>query len=258
MPKLEANLQFMFNEFPVLERYDMAAQFGFKGVEIQSPYEISLEDIVYRLNKNNLKHVIINTPVSDPDTGINNISLRSDRKKLYRNRTQMAIEYAHGLKCDGVNIGIGQAPENFSKEEINETLLENILFAADELKKIGVKALLEPINVLDQPGFFVNTSKSAINIINKLKHPNLFLLYDFYHMQIMEGDLARTVSENLNLIGHIQIADNPGRNQPGTGEINYPFILKYLDKIGYENWVGCEYYPTKTTQESLIWADIWL
>ena len=114
MPKLEANLQFMFNEFPVLERYDMAAQFGFKGVEIQSPYEISLEDIVYRLNKNNLKHVIINTPVSDPDTGINNISLRSDRKKLYRNRTQMAIEYAHGLECDGVNIGIGQAPENFS------------------------------------------------------------------------------------------------------------------------------------------------
>ncbi|MBI20953.1 MAG: hydroxypyruvate isomerase [Chloroflexi bacterium] len=258
MPKLEANLQFMFNEFPVLERYDMAAQLGFKGVEIQSPYGISIEDIVYRLNKNNLKHVIINTPVSDPDTGMNNISLRPDRKKIYRNRTAMAIEYAHGLKCDGVNIGIGQAPDNFSKEEINETLLENILFASDELKKIGVKALLEPINVLDQPGFFVNTSKSAINIINRLNHPNLFLLYDFYHMQIMEGDLARTVSENLNLIGHIQIADNPGRNQPGTGEINYSFILQYLDKIGYENWVGCEYYPTKTTQESLSWADIWL
>ena len=170
----------------------------------------------------------------------------------------MAIEYAHGLERDEVNIGIGQTPENFSKEEINETLMENILFAADELKKIGVKALLEPINVLDQPGFLVNTSKSAINIINRLKHPNLFLLYDFYHMQIMEGDLARTVSKNLNLIGHIQIADTPGRNQPGTGEINYLFLLQYLDKIGYENWVGCEYYPTNTTQESLSWADIWL
>ena len=121
-----------------------------------------------------------------------------------------------------------------------------------------MKALLEPINTLDQPGFFINTSKSAIEIISLIGHKNLFLLYDFYHMQIMEGDLARTVKTNLDIIGHMQIADHPGRHQPGTGEINYSFLMEYLDQIEYKNWVGCEYYPKGHSKKSLEWAADWL
>ena len=258
MPKLEANIQFMFNEYEILDRYDIAAEVGFKGVEIQHPYDISLDKIIERLDANNLQHIIINTPVADPETNINNISLRPDRKELYKNRTKMAVEYAEGLRCKGVNIGIGQKPKDFSNDEITETLLENIVYAADELEKVGVKALLEPINTLDQPGFFINTSKSAIEIISLIGHKNLFLLYDFYHMQIMEGDLARTVKNNLDIIGHIQIADHPGRHQPGTGEINYSFLMEYLDGIEYKNWVGCEYYPKGHSKKSLEWAADWL
>jgi len=170
----------------------------------------------------------------------------------------MAVEYAEGLGCEGVNIGIGQKPKDFSNDEITETLLENIVYAADELDKVGVKALLEPINTLDQPGFFISTSKAAIEIISLIGHKNLFLLYDFYHMQIMEGDLARTVKNNLDIIGHIQIADHPGRHQPGTGEINYSFLMQYLDQIEYKNWVGCEYYPKGHSKKSLEWAADWL
>lgn len=257
MPKLEANLQWMFNEYDLIDRYDAAALAGFKGVELQAPYSLEIDQIVERLQKNNLEHVIINSPVTDPDTGKGNIGLRADRMDLYKERTAQAAEYAAGLGCIGVNIGCGPI-DDIDPDEAHETFIANIRHAAEELGKVGVVALVEPINTRDQPGFFVNTSAGAMDAIAEANHPNLALLYDFYHMQIMEGDLTLTVKDLLPSIKHIQIADNPGRHEPGTGEINYDHILAHLDEIGYDAWVGCEYGPSGNTEQTLGWASAWL
>jgi hydroxypyruvate isomerase len=257
MPKLEANLQWMFNEYDLIDRYDAAARAGFKGVELQAPYSLEIDQIVERLERNSLMHVIINSPVSDPDTGKGNIAIRPDRIDLYKERTAQAVEYASGLGCIGVNIGCGPIGD-IDPDEARTTYITNIKHAAEELGKVGVIALIEPINTRDQPGFFVNTSKQALDAIAEVDHPNLALLYDFYHMQIMEGDLAMTFKEILPSIKHVQIADNPGRHEPGTGEINYNYLLPYLDEVGYEGWVGCEYGPSGNTEKTLGWASAWL
>ena len=257
MPKLEANLQWMFNEYELLDRYDAAARAGFKGVELQAPYSAPVEQIVERLERNSLKHVIINSPVADPDSGKNNIALRPDRRDLYMERTAQTVEYASALGCIGVNIGVGPL-DDLDPYEARTTLVANMRHAAEELGKVGVVALVEAINTRDQPGFFVNTTAQSLGVIAEANHPNLAVLYDFYHMQIMEGDLALTVKENLASIKHIQIADNPFRHEPGTGEINYDFLLPYLDEIGYEGWVGCEYGPSGYTVDTLGWASEWL
>ena len=257
MPKLEANLQWMFNEYELIDRYDAAARAGFKGVELQAPYSLEIDQIVERLERNSLKHVIINSPVRDPDTGQGNIALRPDRTDLYKERIALAVDYASGLGCIGVNIGCGPI-DDIDPDEARSTYVVNIRHAAEELGKVGVVALVEPINTRDQPGFFVNTSKQALDAIAEVNHPNLALLYDFYHMQIMEGDLAMTFKEILPSIKHVQIADNPGRHEPGTGEINYNHLLPYLDEVGYEGWVGCEYAPSGNTEQTLGWASAWL
>lgn len=258
MPRLEANLQFMFNEVEVLDRYDAASKAGFKGVELQSPYPIPVEQIVERLEKNDLRHIIINMPMSDPDTGQGNVPLRPDRKDLYKERVAQGVEYAKGLGCIGVNLGVGPLPEGISPEEARATLIDNLRYAATELESVGVKGLIEAINTRDQPGFFIHTTAQTRKLIEDAGHSNLFIQYDFYHMQIMEGNLAPTVKENLDLIAHIQLADTPGRHEPGTGEINYEFLLPYLDEIGYGGWVGCEYAPSNGTERSLGWARRWL
>jgi hydroxypyruvate isomerase len=257
MPRLEANLQFMFNEHELLDRYDAAAKAGFKGVELQSPYSVPAEQIVERLERNKLKHVIINMPMNDPDTGKGNLPLRPDRKDLYKERVAQGVEYAAALGCIGVNVGVGPL-DNIDEAAARETLVGNLRYVATELEKVGVKALIEAINTRDQPGFYIHTTAQTRQVIEEAGHSNLFIQYDFYHMQIMEGDLAPTVKANLGQIAHIQLADTPGRNEPGTGEINYQFLMPYLDEIGYNGWVGCEYRPLKGTQNSLGWAKKWL
>ena len=253
MPKLEANLQWMFNEYDLIDRYDAAARAGFKGVELQAPYSLGLEQIVERLERNSLSHVIINSPVNDPDTGKGNIALRPDRMDLYKERTAQAVEYASGLGCIGVNIGVGPI-DDVDPEKARETLKANMYYAAEELGKVGVVALVEAINTRDQPGFFISTTKQSLSAIDDAGHSNLAVLYDFYHMQIMEGDVTRAIDSNLDVIGHFQIADNPGRHEPGTGEINYDFLLPHIDSKGYEGWVGCEYIPSGDTSSGLGWA----
>jgi len=258
MPKLEANLQFMFNEYDLLDRYDAAARAGFKGVELQAPYSVEPDAIVERLHRNKLQHVIINLPVNDPDTGKGNIPLRPDRKDLWLERVALGVKYAGALDCVAVNTGVGPKPDDVDDETAWTTLVENQRHAADELSKVGVKAMVEAINVIDQPGFFVNTSKQARKLIEAVNHSNYGMLYDVYHMQIQEGDLARGIKANLDVIMHMQLADNPGRHEPGTGEINYDFILPYLDEVGYEGWIGCEYRPIGNTEQGLAWAKKWL
>jgi len=253
MPNFEANIQFMYNEFALIDRYEQAAKSGFKGVELQSPYSLEIDQIKEKLEKYDLQHVIINLPVTDPDTNLGNLALRPDRKDLFLERLNLGIDYASSLGCIGINTGIGTKPEGFSNEEIYDTLIENQTIASKKLSEKNIKALIEPINTVDQPGFFINTSQQGINLLEKINDSNAFLLYDVYHMQIMEGDLVRKISKLIDKIGHIQIADNPGRNEPGTGEINYTRIFDLLDDIDYKGWVGCEYRPLKDTHDSLSW-----
>ena len=254
MPKINANIQFMFNEYELLDRYDAAARAGFKGVEIQAPYAHPVDAIQERLERHGLQHVIINLPVADPTTNQNNLPLQPDRIGLYQERVALGVEYASGLGCIGVNTGIGPLPDGVEPEVAYSTYIDNLRYAADELGKVGVKALIEPINTQDQPGFLISTSEQGMRAIADADHPNVALQYDFYHMQIMEGDLVTTFSKLLPSIGHVQFADTPGRNEPGTGEINYPFIFKMLDEVGYDGWAGAEYYPsTARTEDSLNW-----
>jgi hydroxypyruvate isomerase len=254
MPKLEANLQWMFTEYEVLDRYDAAAAAGFKGVELQAPYSLPINAIVARLERNHLKHVIINLPNADPDSGEGNIGLNPARKDLFRERLQMAVDYAAGLGCIGVNTGVGSLPEGIDPDVAWRTLVGNLQLAADALGAVGVKALVEAINTFDRPGCLVHTTAQAKRLIEAVGHPNIGIQYDFYHMQMMEGNLARTIRDNLEQIWHMQLADTPGRHEPGTGEINYHYLLPYLDEIGYAGWVGCEYGPLQGTEAGLGWA----
>lgn len=258
MPQLAANLQWMFNEYALLDRYDAAAASGFKGVELQAPYTVPINSIVERLEKNALKHVIINLPSADPDTGESNIGLNPARKDLFRERLHMAVDYAAGLGCIGVNTGLGPLPPGLDPEVARRTLVDNLRLAAEALGSVGVKALVEAINTFDRPGFFIHTTAQAKGLIAEVGHPNIGLQYDFYHMQQMEGNLARTVRDNLDQIWHMQLADTPGRHEPGTGEINYDYLLPYLDEIGYTGWVGCEYGPLHGTEAGLGWATKYL
>ncbi len=253
MPKINANIQFMFNEYELLDRYDAAARAGFKGVEIQAPYSEPTEAIQERLERNNLKHVIINLPVTDPETGLGNLPLQPDKVGIYQERVALGVEYAAALGCIGVNTGIGPRPEGTDPEIAYRTYIDNLRYAADELAKVGVHALIEPINTQDQPGFLISTSAQGMQAIADANHPNVFLQYDFYHMQIMEGRLVETFAELLPSIKHVQFADNPGRNEPGTGEIHYPFIFQKLDELGYTGWAGAEYNPSGRTEDSLDW-----
>ena len=253
MPKINANIQFMFNEYELLDRYDAAARAGFKGVEIQAPYSVPTDAIQERLERNNLKHVIINLPVTDPETGLGNLPLQPDKVGIYQERVALGVEYAAALGCVGVNTGIGPLPEGADPEIAYRTYIDNLRYAADELAKVGVHALIEPINTQDQPGFLISTSAQGMQAIADADHPNVFLQYDFYHMQIMEGRLVETFAELLPSIKHVQFADTPGRNEPGTGEIHYPFIFQKLDELGYTGWAGAEYNPSGRTEDSLDW-----
>ena len=253
MPKINANIQFMFNEYELLDRYDAAARAGFEGVEIQAPYSESIEAIQERLERNNLKHVIINLAVADPVTGLNNLPLNPDLVDLYQERVAQGVDYAAGLGCIGVNTGVGPMPDGLDREVAYRTYIDNLRYAASELTNVGVKALVEPINTRDQPGFLIHNSTQGMQAIADAAHPNVFLQYDFYHMQIMEGDLIETFRRLVPSIGHVQFADTPGRNEPGTGEINYSNVFKMLDEVGYEAWAGAEYNPSRRTEDTLDW-----
>ncbi|MEX0763289.1 MAG: TIM barrel protein [Dehalococcoidia bacterium] len=254
MPSLDANLQFMFNEYDVLDRYDAAARAGFKAVELQSPYPFEPEQVKERLERNGLRQILINMPAGDE----RNVPIRPDRRDQFREFVAQGVKYAEALNCPVINCPPGPAPEGAPADELKATLVENLRYAATEFAKVGTRVLVEAINTRDQPGFFVHTTSDCRAVIQEAAHENLGIQYDVYHMQIMEGDLARTIQANLDLIGHIQIADTPGRNEPGTGEINYDFLLPYIDSLGYEGWVGCEYKPAGRTEDGLGWAGKYL
>ena len=253
MPRFSANLSMLFSEHDFLDRFDAAARAGFKGVEYIAPYDHEPETVAARLKKNGLSQVLFNLPPGDWGKGERGIAVLPDRVEEFRQGIDTAITYAKALGCPQVNCLAGIAPAGASPDVLEEVFVGNLKYAADRLEQAGIRLLIEPINTRDIPGFFLTGTRQALAIIDRVGSKNLFLQYDIYHMQIMEGDLARTIEANLGRIAHIQLADNPGRHEPGTGEINYPFLYDHLDRIGYAGWVGAEYKPKAGTEAGLGW-----
>jgi hydroxypyruvate isomerase len=253
MPQFAANLTMLFNEVPFLERFEKANKAGFKAVEFLFPYPFAATEIKQKLDQYQLKLVLHNLPAGDWDAGERGIACLPDRQAEFREGVSKAIAYAKALGVDQVNCLAGKAPAGADLKILHSTFVENLRYATQELKKANIRLLIEPINTFDIPGFFLNTTKQATNILEEVASDNLFVQYDIYHAQRMEGELANTIEKNLAKIGHIQLADNPGRNEPGTGEINYAYLFKFLDRIGYQGWIGCEYKPATTTEAGLGW-----
>ncbi|PSW19828.1 hydroxypyruvate isomerase [Photobacterium sanctipauli] len=253
MPKLAANLSMLFTEYDFMDRFGAAAKAGFKGVEYLFPYDFPAVDIAAELKKHGLTQVLFNLPAGDWAAGERGIACLPDRIEEFRSGVDKAIEYAGALGCTQVNCLAGIKPEQVTEADAYQVLVDNLKYAVEKLEGAGIKLVVEAINTRDIPGFFVSSTAMVQGLIADVGSENLAYQYDIYHMQIMEGDLAVTVTNNLPIIGHVQLADNPGRHEPGTGEINYGFMFKHLDEVGYEGWIGCEYVPANGTEAGLVW-----
>ncbi len=253
MPKFAANLSFLFTEVPFLERFALARAAGFTAVEYHFPYDYSLPALKERLAANGLTQVLFNMPPGDWAGGERGLGALPGRSDEFRAGVAKAVEYACALGVPRVNCLAGIRVEGRSEAEHWQTLAANVRYAAEVFQANGLSLVVEAINRFDMPGFFLNKSSQVLELLEEVAMPNVFIQHDIYHAQREEGELVGTLSRHIARIGHIQIADNPGRHQPGTGEINYPFILAELDALGYQGYVGLEYIPSPDTGSSLGW-----
>jgi hydroxypyruvate isomerase len=259
MPRLAANLSLLFPQLPFLDRFAAAAKAGFRYVEYQFPYPFgSAQQVADSAHAAGVEVVLHNLPAGDAAKGDRGITCQSDRMSEFREGVDRAIEYAKAVRCPRLNTLAGIRPESLAHDKAQQTLVENLRYAAGKLKAAGLTLLTEPCNPRTIPGFFLNSSTQALVAIDAAGAENLLLQYDVFHMQIVEGDLAKTIERLLPRIGHIQVADVPERNEPGTGEINFDFLFAHLDRLGYQGWVGAEYIPKGDTIEGLKWATPYL
>ena len=253
MPKFAANLSMLFTEQPFLERFGAAREAGFDAVEFLFPYAYDPDLLAERLHRHQLRLVLHNMPPGDWNAGDRGMACDPRRADEFRDGVQLAIDFAAELGVTRLHCMAGKLPGGLAPERAHETLVENLQYAADRCLEHGIKVLIEPINTFDMPGYFLNRSRQALDVIAACGRTNVFLQYDIYHMQRMEGELANTIRACLPHIGHMQLADTPGRHEPGTGEINYPFLFQLLDELGYDGWIGCEYNPLAGTAAGLSW-----
>lgn len=244
MPRFAANLSLLFTELPFLERFSAAAHAGFRAVECQFPYDADAQEVRGLLVANGLTMELHNLPAGDWAAGDRGLGCLPDRRQEFREGVQRGMEFALTLGVPRLNLLAGVRPSDTPEASAWSTLLDNAAYAADALNAQGLDLLIEPINTFDVPGFFVNRTHQALELMAVINRPNVYLQYDVYHAQRMEGELSRTLMENLDRIGHIQVADNPGRHEPGTGEIHFPHLFQLLDASGYQGYIGCEYHPS--------------
>lgn len=253
MVDFAANTSMLFTEVPFLERFERAARAGFRYVECQFPYEVPAQTIKAALKETSLELVLFNLPAGDWSGGERGIACLPDRMMEFRDGVARAIEFARVLGVKKLNCLAGIAPPTGDFDTVRRTIVSNLRFASQELEAHGMDLMFEPVNTFDVPGFAVSTSAQALSILDEVGARNAYLQYDVYHMQRMEGDIAHRLQKLLPRIGHVQIADNPGRGEPGTGEINFAFLFRHLDRIGWHRAVGCEYKPTAGTEAGLGW-----
>lgn len=254
MPKFCANLSFLFTEAPFPERFARAAAAGFRGVEYLFPYEHPPQALAGWLEAAGVEQVLFNLPAGDWAAGERGIACLPGREAEFRAGVEQALAYAEALGCRRLHCLAGLRPAGADEAAVRATYVANLRHAADRLAGIGAQLLIEPINSrVDMPGYWLDTPAKAFELREEIGRPNVAVQYDIYHAQVMAGDLARTIEANLGRIGHFQVADNPGRHEPGSGEINYPYLFDLLDRLGYDGWVGCEYKPKAGTEAGLGW-----
>jgi hydroxypyruvate isomerase len=257
MPRFAANISLMFTEWSFLDRIAAAADAGFEAVECQFPYDHAPDAIAAALARAGIGLVLHNLPAGDFAAGDRGLACDPGRVEAFRAGVPHAIVMAQALGCPRLNCLSGIAPEGVDPVLLTRTFVDNLAFAAEACDAAGIHLGIEAINPIDIPGFFLTTTRQGLAVLDAVGHPGLTLQYDIYHMQITEGDLARTLTRHRDRIGHVQFADTPGRHEPGTGEINLPFLFSHLDAIGYTGWVGAEYRPRTETSASLGWFQPW-
>lgn len=254
MPRFAANLSFLFTELPFAERFAAAARAGFHGVEYLFPYDLPAPEIAEILHRHGLTQVLFNLPPGDWAAGERGLACLPERRAEFAESVVLARDYARTLGCRTLHCMAGLRPADADPEELTACYVDNLRLAADLLAADGIRLLIEPINSrIDMPGYWLDDIDQAVGLLARIGRPNVGLQLDLYHAQIIRGDLARTIETHLPQIGHVQIADNPGRHEPGSGEINYPYLFALLDRLGYRGWVGCEYRPLTTTEAGLGW-----
>ncbi len=258
MPRLAANLTMMYKEHDFLERFAAAARDGFKGVEFLFPYEHPAAAIRSRLDANGLEQALFNLPPGDWSAGERGLASRPGREDEFRRSVDLALEYARVIGNRRLHAMAGLIAPGESRERHREVYVRNLAHAAREAAAARITVVIEPINTRDVPGFFLNTQEEAHAVCREVGAANLRVQMDLYHCQVVEGDLAMKIRKHIGGVGHVQIAGVPERHEPDVGELNYPYLLRLLDELGYDGWVGCEYNPRARTCDGLSWAREWL
>jgi len=253
MPMFAANLTLMFTEVPFLDRFAAAREAGFEAVEFLFPYAHSAPDVAEKLAENGLTQALFNAPPGDWDAGERGIAALPDRVSEFRESIDKALEYARALDCRTLHVMAGLVPDDAIRDDMLACYVENIRFAADRCEGEGVTVALEPLNSRDVPGYLMPTSAAVADALERIDRPNAGLQFDFYHVQIMEGDLAKRFEAMLDDIVHVQVSGVPERHEPNIGEINYTYLFNLMDRLGYTGYVGCEYNPLGDTRDGLRW-----
>lgn len=251
MPRFAANLSMMFQEHDFLDRFAAAAAAGFKGAEFLFPYDFPIDEVRGAAQSAGIKVALFNLPPGDWEKAERGLAAMPGRADDFAAALDKALAYADALGCKRLHMMAGVPGEHADKAECRKTFIANLAYAAPKLADIGVTGLIEPINTRDVPGYFLNYQQDAHDILADVGADNLLVQMDFYHVQIMEGDVAMHFRQFQAGVGHIQIAGVPERHEPDIGELNHPYLFDLLDELNYAGWVGCEYRPRAGTLEGL-------
>ncbi len=253
MPQFAANLSMLFNEIPFLDRFAAAHDAGFEAVEFLFPYAHPVAEVAGRLQDNALTQALFNAPPGDWEGGERGIAALPDRVSEFRDSIGLALEYARALDCKTLHVMAGLVADATNRDAMMACYIDNVRYAADQCIKEGITVALEPLNVYDVPGYLLSRLDQIAAAIAQVGRPNVGIQFDFYHVQIMQGDLARHFEQYLDQTAHVQIAGVPERHEPNTGEVNYAYLFQLMDRLGYDGYVGCEYKPRGNTVDGLGW-----